>query len=76
MADVTAGTTAADIGAAIQRGVELLQDIVAAGVLLHRDTANTWLRLHAESCSAAIRDDSLRTAFMQVLELDNGAQTW
>ena len=46
------------------------EDIVAAGALLHRDTANTWLRLHAESCAAAIRDDSLRTAFMQTLNLD------
>ena len=46
-------------------------DIVVSGVLAHRDSANKWIKLHAEACAAAIRDDALRTAFISNLNLDN-----
>ena len=31
---------------------EAQEDIVAPGVLMHRDTANIWIKLHAEACAA------------------------
>eukprot|EP00937_MAST-01D_sp_MAST-1D-sp2_P007752 g7752.t1 len=45
-------------------------DIVRSGVLLHRDTCNVWIKLHAEACAAAVRGDALRVAFMRAIQLD------
>ena len=46
------------------------EDIVASGVLMHRDTANIWIKLHAEACAASIRDDALRSAFVDRLGME------